>query len=58
MQEEKKRYLISVSSGAMLKERQTRINKARAKAGKRKLTLGEVAECALSNLSVEQGFNY
>lgn len=62
MTEEKKRQTpsvrISERGHLAIVERQARINKNRVKAGKRALTMGEIAECAIFNLSVEHGFNY
>jgi hypothetical protein len=49
---------ISERGEAALLERHSRINKNRLKAGKKELTKRDIVECALFNLSVEQGFNY
>lgn len=62
MTEEKKKQTPSVRiterGHSAVNERRARINKNRVKAGKRELTMGEIVECAVFNLSVEQGFNY
>lgn len=49
---------ISERGEAVLLERHARINKNRLKAGKKQLTRRDIVECALLNLSVDQGFNY
>jgi len=49
---------ISEAGKTVLEERLARINKARAKAGKRKLTRGDIIECAMLNIKVANGVAY